>query len=59
MRVDPSLYGDSAERFEKLREKYGEESPGSEPSRPEFVRMMMDVFEDEIITDSRGSTISR
>jgi hypothetical protein len=53
MRVDPSLYGDDASRFEELRERYGEESPGTEPSRPEFVRVMMDVFEDEILANDR------
>jgi len=52
MRVDPSLYGDDARRFEDLREQYGEETPGSEPSRPEFVRMMMDVFEEETMPES-------
>jgi len=51
MRVDPSLYGDDASRFEELRERYGEEMPGSEPSRPELVRMMMDVFEEEALPE--------
>lgn len=54
MRVDPSLYGADAKRFENLRERYGEETPGSEPSRPEFVRMMMDVFEEETMSQSRS-----
>lgn len=53
MRVDPSLYGDDTQRFEELRERYGEESPGTAPSRPEFVRVMRDVFEAEILVNDR------
>lgn len=53
MRVDPSLYSDDARRFEDLRKRYGEETPGSQPSRPEFVRMMMDVFEEEALPENR------
>jgi hypothetical protein len=41
-RAQITLRGDDAERFEELKERVGEQRPGSEPGNAELVRVLMD-----------------
>lgn len=46
MRVDTTLTGETAEWFEETREEYAEEHrDGRVPSRPEFVRLLLEDFD--------------
>lgn len=46
MRADITLRGETAERFEQLREEYGDRiRDGDVPTRPEFARLLMDEFD--------------
>jgi hypothetical protein len=44
-RAQITLYGEHAARFEQLKERVGEERPGSEPGNAELVRVLMDLAE--------------
>lgn len=44
-RIDITLYGDAAERFERIKEKKTEEA-GTEQSRPQVVESMMSEYEE-------------
>lgn len=41
-RAQITLRGDDAERFEELKERVGEQRPGSKPGNAELVRVLMD-----------------
>jgi len=45
MRLQITLYGEDARRFEEKKQEVAERRPGSEPSNPELIRVLLD--EDE------------
>ena len=45
MRVEMTLYGESAEEFQRIKERVSELRGGLEPSHPVVVRRLMENFD--------------